>query len=80
MEEYRNSSRHRVLKSGTILLSGGGTFDCVVRNFSTTGAALEVQSPIGIPDVFTLVIRDEHGQRQCRVAWRKEKRIGVHFV
>lgn len=79
VEEFRNAPRHRVLKSGSILISGGA-IDCVVRNMSATGAALDVASPIGIPEEFTLVIKEEGGQRQCRIQWRKEKRIGVLFI
>lgn len=79
MNEHRNAPRHRVLKAGTIEF-GGGAIDCVVRNLSDTGAALEVSSPVGIPDRFTLVIAQEHVSRPCRVMWRKEKRIGVAFI
>jgi len=78
-DEHRNAPRHRVLKTGTIEFGGGG-IDCVVRNMSDTGAALEVTSPLGIPDHFTLVIPQDHAARPCRVMWRKEKRIGVAFV
>jgi len=82
MDEHRNAPRHRVLKSATIEFGGGG-IDCVVRNMSDTGAALEVTSPLGIPDRFSLVITQERQERlvkPCRVMWRKEKRIGVRFV
>jgi len=78
-DEHRNAPRHRVLKTGTIEFGGGG-IDCVVRKMSDTGAALEVTSPVGIPDHFTLVIPQDHAARPCRVMWRKEKRIGVAFV
>ena len=85
MDEHRNAPRHRVLKSAMIEFGGGG-IDCVVRNMSDTGAALEVTSPLGIPERFSLVITQERQERQerlvkpCRVMWRKEKRIGVRFV
>lgn len=78
-DEHRNAPRHRVLKAGTIEF-GGGAIDCVVRNLSETGAALEVPSPVGIPERFTLVVPQEHITRACRVMWRKEKRIGVAFT
>ena len=78
-DEHRVSPRHRVLKSGTIDF-GGGAIDCTIRNLSNSGAALEVVSPVGIPDHFDLVILAEHLHRPCRVIWRKEKRIGVAFV
>jgi len=78
-DEHRNAPRHRVFKAATIEFGGGG-IDCVVRNMSDTGAALEVTSPVGIPDHFTLVTSQDHAARPCRVMWRKEKRIGVTFV
>jgi hypothetical protein len=55
MVESRKTSRHRVLKAGTIEF-GGGAIDCLVRNLSPTGAALEVSNQIGIPEKFILVV------------------------
>jgi PilZ domain len=78
VEEHRTTPRRRLLKTGRISF-GGGAIDCTVRNFSETGAALDVSSPVGIPDRFTLVIEADQRHLPCRVIWRKEKRIGVHF-
>jgi hypothetical protein len=66
-----------MLKAGTISF-GGGAIDCTVRNLSNTGAALDVISPVGIPDRFTLVV-DTDQSKPCRIVWRREKRIGVRF-
>jgi hypothetical protein len=76
MAENRIYQRHRVLKAGTIEF-GGGAIDCMVRNISAAGAALDVTSPVGIPEHFTLITDGSH--RPCRITWRKEKRIGVAF-
>jgi hypothetical protein len=78
LENHRAALRHRVLKSGSIEFHGG-VIDCLVRNISETGAALEVASPLGIPETFNLVIPGDHSSRACKVAWRKDKRIGVAF-
>jgi hypothetical protein len=78
MGDGRKAPRHRVLKAGTISFGGGG-ITCTVRNLSDTGAALDVTSPVGIPDSFVLVLDTEDAQRPCRVVWRKEKRIGIVF-
>jgi len=78
VEEHRTTPRRRLLKTGRISF-GGGAIDCTVRNFSETGAALDVSSPVGIPDRFTLVMEADQRHLPCRVIWRKEKRIGVHF-
>ena len=53
--------------------------DCIVRNMSQSGAALEVESHIGIPAEFTLLVKPERVKRKCRVAWRSGTRIGVQF-
>jgi hypothetical protein len=74
----RASPRKRVLKAGTIEF-GGGAITCMVRNMSDTGAMLDVVTPVGIPDHFTLVLRANKHRMPCRVVWRKEKRIGVVF-
>jgi PilZ domain len=78
MEQTRVVPRRRRLKAGTIEFGGGG-IDCTVRNISETGAALEVVSPLFIPDRFTLFVPSEQLIRPCRIAWRKQKRIGVTF-
>jgi PilZ domain len=78
LENNRAAPRQRTLKAGTIEFSGS-TIDCVVRNISETGAALEVASPVGIPAEFSLVISGNIAKRPCRVVWVKDKRIGVTF-
>ena len=78
MDEKRIARRNRVLKAGTIEF-GGGAIDCTIRNVSETGAAIEVVSPLYIPDRFTLFVPSEKSKRPCHVVWRKEKRIGVTF-
>jgi len=78
LESNRVAPRHRVLKAGSIEFNGG-TIDCVVRNVSDTGAALEVASPLGIPHAFNLVISGNRGVHRCEVKWRTESRIGVAF-
>lgn len=78
MNEHRVAPRRRLLKAGRILFNGGG-IDCTVRNISETGAALEVASPVGIPQDVILVVEADKFKRECKVVWRKEKRIGVIF-
>lgn len=79
MIEHRVAQRRRVLRAGTIEFNGG-VIDCTVRNLSSTGALLEVESPIGISDQFTLVLTsDGNHTSPCRVEWRKPKRIGFSF-
>jgi PilZ domain len=74
----RRAHRYFVLKAGTIVF-GRNVIDCVVRNLSTSGAALEAPNQTGIPPRFILVIPSDGLRLACRVKWRKEHRVGVEF-
>ncbi len=76
--EKRRWPRSRRLKAGTIEFDGGA-IDCMIRNFSETGAALDVASPVGIPKYFNLVFRSEGVVMPCEFVWAQERRIGVRF-
>jgi hypothetical protein len=78
MDEKRIFPRERVLRAGTIEF-GGSAIDCMVRNMSNVGAALQVSSPMGIPEIFTLVFQTAGLRLPCHVVWRKERWIGVAF-
>jgi hypothetical protein len=54
--------------------------DCIVRNMSEGGAALEVGTPMSIPERFALYFKPDMVKRNCLVTWRKAERIGVRFV
>jgi len=67
-----------VLKAGTIK-SGGAAVNCLVRNLSVTGAALEVSDESRIPARFVLIVPGDGLHLPCRAIWRKPHRIGVVF-
>jgi hypothetical protein len=76
--QRRVMARRRMLKTGSIEFSETA-IECTVRNMSEAGAALEVVSPIYIPDRFTLFIQSEQSKLTCRIVWRTGKRMGVSF-
>jgi PilZ domain len=79
-QERRNVARRRALKRARIIFKGHwATIDCTVSNLSDRGACLKVESPIGIPDSFDLVL-DHASIRNCRVTWRKATQIGIEFA
>src|ERR1700730_6189299 len=81
-QERRNETRRprRALKRARITFKGRrATIDCTVVNLSDVGACLKVESPIGIPDSFDLVL-DHAPVRGCRVIWRNATQIGVAFA
>ena len=77
--DNRRTARRSILKNGRIVFNRGGTtIDCIVRNFSSRGARLEVASVVGLPDAFYLVV-DDSGTQACKVVWRRLKEVGVVF-
>lgn len=79
MQERRKAGRHRTFKAGSIAFNRASGIDCSVRNLSLGGACLEVDSQIGIPDDFILVVESAHLRQPCHVVWRHATRLGVTF-
>jgi PilZ domain len=78
-QDRRNAVRRRVLKGAQIIFNDrAAVIDCVVRDLSERGARIKVESPMGIPDSFELVL-EAGSLRNCRVAWRTPTLIGVAF-
>jgi hypothetical protein len=79
--ERRATQRRRTLKGGSIEFDGR-TVECVLRNISVTGAALQVDRWLCIPHEFKLNIPNSEVRQirhNCRVVWRKEALIGLVF-
>ena len=70
--------RKPVLMSGVIHFAGGA-INCLVRDMSISGAALDVAELLDIPERFNLVLKADGTLIPCRVVWRQHQRIGVSF-
>jgi PilZ domain len=64
--------------SGAIEFAGS-TINCLIRNISISGAALDVTNPLDIPERFDLVFKADGTNIPCHVIWRKAEQIGVAF-
>jgi hypothetical protein len=78
MVETRIAPRYRVAKPAKID-HGGDKINCVIRDLSATGAALEISDIARVPTKFTLIIPEDRLRLPCHVVWRTEYRIGVAF-
>jgi hypothetical protein len=55
--------------------------ECIVMDESHKGARLAVPDPSAIPDNFYVYLTlESNSRRNCRVAWRSDKQIGVEFL
>ena len=80
MPERRSMQRGRSLLGGKIVFNAGRSItNCTVRNLTVDGACVEVESLVGIPDHFHLIIAGESEPRPCRIAWQGTNRIGLSF-
>jgi hypothetical protein len=75
----RIAPRHRVLKSGQIILGkrAFAVIDCTVRNLSSTGAAIWLPNAAALPPKFDLLF--DNVIRHCFVVWRQADLMGVKF-
>jgi hypothetical protein len=77
--DRRVNPRNQVFKFGVIQCGSDRRMLSVVKDISLTGARIEVENTLEIPDEFTLTIDGDPFTRACRVAWKKPKQIGVKF-
>ena len=76
--EKRAAPRKPVLMSGAIEFAGSTT-NCLIRNISISGAALDVTNALDIPERFNLVFKADGTHIPCHVIWRQGEQIGVAF-
>jgi len=76
--ERRAGPRKPVLMSGTIQVASGAV-NCLVRDMTISGAALDVADPRDIPERFDLFFKVGGTHIRCHVVWRQEERVGVAF-
>ena len=81
MVETRIAPRHRVDRPA-IAEYGGDKYPCVVRDLSTSGAAIEFPDRVDlipIAKAFTLILPDDGLRLACRIVWKRDYRMGVTF-
>jgi hypothetical protein len=80
VEERRESHRSRTYRGGKILFNNRrSVIDCTIRNLSPEGACLQVESVVGVPAEFDLLVDGEEAPRPCRLRWQSDHRVGVEF-
>jgi hypothetical protein len=79
MEEKRKYPRTEISEPAYVS-SGGSVMSCVVRNISIEGAAIDIENPAFVPASFRLVMADDSSVYECKIAWIRQKRIGLTFI
>jgi hypothetical protein len=80
MQDRRESVRDKVFMGGVAEINGSSsTMNCVVRNVSDTGACVEFNSAVRLPDEMNLKISRKGRSFLARMIWRQANRVGLAF-
>ena len=81
MQERRKTPRRRSYLGGQIgFHQRSAAMDCLVRNYSVSGAKLVFHTPVLIPEEFDLTVPHKQRCFRVRTAWRRSHEMGVFFV
>ncbi len=79
--EHRNEVRQRVFLKGRISFNNGASsMDCMVRDFSASGARLALSETATLPATFDLYIPQRDRTFRATLRWRRQDGIGVTFA
>jgi hypothetical protein len=78
--ERRSMPREKMLGTGLMSWSDGRrSMQCVVLDWTQSGARIRPSDMLGCPDQFTLI--SNNGNRvPCEVKWREDMVMGVRFI
>jgi hypothetical protein len=79
MAERRRFPRTKVYKAAKLLVGGQSMVTCIVRDVSSHGACLQLQSTASLPNEFDLCFDTGRTLRNCRIAWKTVTNAGVSF-
>ena len=79
MADNRSVKRWASCLKGRIRAKDGRVFDCLVRDFSASGARVQVSGAVALPGTFELFMPLKQSTFRARVRWRGEREIGLAF-
>jgi len=81
MRDRRSEQRWPAYLGGMIVFDGNvSSVECLIRNTSTCGARLMVDSTILLPSEFLLQIPRRQSEQRVRMRWRQLDRVGIEAV
>jgi hypothetical protein len=80
MPERRSSSRQKSFLQGRIYFNNRrSSVDCLIRDFSESGARLRFSEGVNVPEALELYIPNKEEFHRARVEWRSGNEMGVSF-
>ena len=81
-EQQRQDPPRYKCEKRAIAEYGGDKYPCLIRDLSSTGAAIEFPDPVRIIPIvkgFNLIMPEDGLKLQCRIVWKRDYRMGVTF-
>ena len=79
MSDKRSATRWPTCLKGQVRARDGRVLDCLVRDFSDSGARIEVSGSTTLPHSFELFFPLRQATFRAQVRWRGEREIGLTF-
>jgi PilZ domain len=80
MAERRTASRQKSFLQGRIYFNNRrSSVDCLIRDYSDTGARLRFSEAANVPDAIELYIPNKDEFHRARIEWRSGNEMGVSF-
>jgi hypothetical protein len=79
MSEQRSARRWPTCLKGQVRAKDGRVIECLIRDFSATGARLELSGYTQLPSSFELYFPLKQATFQAQVRWRRENELGLAF-
>lgn len=77
----RNAQRSRTLLRGRIEFNdGSSSLDCLIRDFSDTGARIDVSEAVTLPLAFRIYVPKHDRRYQAQLRWHRNGQAGVEFA
>jgi hypothetical protein len=81
MQELRSVERIRsFLRARIIFNNRMSTIDCIIKNFSPTGAKIALSDTLAVPTEFEVDVPQKGRSFHARLVWRDKEAIGVEFL
>jgi PilZ domain len=79
MSDKRSAKRWPTCLKGQVRAKNGRMIECVIRDFSATGAKVELSAYTQLPPSFELYFPLKQATFQAQVRWRHENELGLSF-
>jgi hypothetical protein len=81
MQEQRTAERVRsFLRAQIVFNNRMTTIECIIKNYSASGAKIALNDTLTVPTEFDLYIPAKQRNHHARLIWRDKEAIGVAFV